>query len=428
MAIIKRDLDHVKPDILLCPPEGTLGATIARRSIKDIHATLHFHPKSKVLMLTAASSRPIVYEHGGTDHEDLELSYPDGKSCVMRRSQNFLRIGDYRFVLEFVARGQDRDGVNVASSSYRSLHPLPLFNPGPMAYSKTCWNVWLHDKIPNTSITAGVNIYTGEPVAVKRLQKKTALRPYTKRRLQVACQYDKKLEKRVLGVIDQIFYSTPLAKYSFGDMPWQEVKIENRHALFHQTLVGLAELHEKNIIHGNILPESLLILAEDKPATAANDQTLAWRAAISLNMQQAKKRNASVCVAPEVWETEKKEALDRTKLDIWALGASWLFAFTVPPKNTKMREQVYRGLQKTLDCYTDKGSITKPLAKLLRQMLAWEPHDRPSVTEALASDAWQTIKDEKQEEEDRRKRKRIEMIQGGNSGEKRVRVLSPDLD
>lgn len=104
------------------------------------------------------------------------------QTWVMRRSQNFIRFGDYRFVLEFISQGQDK--IKVGSSGYPGLHPSPSFKPDPLAYSKTSWNIWLQSKIPGTSIKAGVNIYTGEPVAVKQLKIKIASLPYTSSRLR----------------------------------------------------------------------------------------------------------------------------------------------------------------------------------------------------------------------------------------------------
>jgi hypothetical protein len=56
-------------------------------------------------------------------------------------------------------------------------------------------------------------------------------------------------------------------------------------------------------------------------------------------------------------------------------------------------------------------------------MLAWDPQDRPTVTEALASDAWQLVWTEKQKDEDKKKQKRKAKMQ--SDGAKRVRVLSP---
>lgn len=80
----------------------------------------------------------------------------------------------------------------------------------------------------------------------------------------------------------------PLAKNNFRDMPWVNLEFEKRLALFYQTIIGLAELHQQKIIHGNIFPESLLILTESRPTI--KDQFPPRRAVISLNMRKRKKK------------------------------------------------------------------------------------------------------------------------------------------
>ncbi|KAK1253082.1 hypothetical protein MKX08_004269 [Trichoderma sp. CBMAI-0020] len=336
----------------------------------------------------------------------------------MRREQNFIRFGDYRFVLEFV---KHEDKISV--QPYRGLHLPRTLGPTSTAYSKTSWNIWLHNRIPDSSVTSGVNIYTGEPVAVKHLPNKTTSMPYTRKRLQVARQYNESRDKGILGILDvwcehnisppcsadsrqsiddnsckRIFYSMPLAQNNFCDMPWAEVEFENRLTFFYQTLVGLAELHRQNIFHGNMLPESLLVFTE--PVPMAEGKSRPQRAVISLNMRRRKKEpEASVCVAPEIWESqsEQNKRLDETKLDIWGLAASWLYAFVIPPKQLKITKQTDGQLRASLDVQSD----------------------------ALADEVWKPIKDQQHDEEDSRKRKRADMMK---SEDKRVRVLSPDSD
>jgi serine/threonine protein kinase len=380
------------------------------------------------------------------DQEALVLRLPNRQSCVMRRSQNFIRFGDYHFVLEFV---EHEDKVSV--QPYRGLHLPRTLGRASTAYSKTSWNIWLHNRIPDTSVFSGVNIYTGEPVAIKHLPNRTALMPYTRNRLQIGRQYDESRDNDILGILDvwcehnisppcsanshqniddntckRTFYSMPLAMKSFYDMPWAEIEFEKRLPLLHHTLVGLAELHQQNIIHGNILPESLLIFT--KPGLMTKGKSPPERAVISLNMRKRKKQpGASICVAPEIWErqSERNEELDETKLDIWGLAASWLYAFIIPPKQFKITEQTYKRIRVSLDAQCKRGNIKEPLAKLLCRMLSWEPQDRPSAADAPTDEVWKPIRDQQQDEEDSRKRKRADMMK---SGDKRVRVLSPNLD
>jgi serine/threonine protein kinase len=296
---------------------------------------------------------------------------------------------------------------------------------------------------------SGVDIYTGCPVAVKKVEIKAKTRQHILRRLQVACQYKDKLHKGVLGVIDtwcghkpsppclfnkrsetvnrcrHVSYSMPLAEHDFLNMPWVKISTNTRLLYFYQTLTGLAELHRQDITHGNILPGSLLILADTKGDPTSDSRSLPKRAAISLYIRRLEKPNASVCVAPEVWKPE--EDLDESKADIWALAASWLFAFVRPPSNIKITQESYHTLQKTLDNQSKKGFIPDPFATLLRQMLAWDPQDRPSAADALANETWGPVLTHGRSLEDDRKRKRMEKMQNSSTHTRRVRVLSPDV-
>lgn len=456
-ALVEKGLCHCKPDILLCPPGRTPSSAAVRRFVKDIHATIHIHPRSGVLLLKTHSSRPIVYEQGDVDDGDLILDASARRNtCVLRRERNYLRFGRYRFVLEFVASDQSRKSLNSQLDEnlgccYGGLRPSQLLSFIPMSHSETSWNVWLHQKIPNSSIISGIDIYTGWPVAVKQLETRAKGRQHMRRRLQIASQYKDKLHKGVLGVIDvwcghkssspclfsrrseavdycrQTFYSVPLAEHDFLNMPWAKIDINTRLLYLFQTLEGLCEIHRQHITHGNILPESLLILADTKGEPLPGVNALPKRAAISLHIQPLGKRpSASVCVAPEVWKS--KENLDQPKADIWSLAASWLFAFVRPPSAIRITKESYHTLQKTLDSQSEKGFIQDPFATLLRQMLAWDPKDRPSAEEALANKAWVSVLAHGQSIADDRKRKRIEQTQIPFTQARRARVLSPDVN
>lgn len=369
----------------------------------------------------------------------------------MRRTQNVLEFGEYKFILEFTNQTQGKEDFKAKHKlKYPGLYPSPLRYSATMAHPRVSWKVWLHQQIPNTSVTSGVDIYTGEPVAVKQLEATVESQRYIRKRLRLAYQYKYKLNKGVLGILDMwrehgtsppclfsqrskspprckhIVYSSPLAKNNFADSLWPLIAIEERHSYFYQTLSGLSELHEHGIVHGSISPESLLLLAETL-ADASEDKS-SRRAAILLNMKQPEKHDPSICVAPELWQPEKRKGLDKTKVDIWALAASWLFAFLRPPKGTTITKDTYRILQSSLDEQVKQKFISEPLAELLRRMLAWDPKNRSSARAALIDKVWEPIVAQMKEAEGDRKRKRKEKMQVPDGADKRVRVLSPDSD
>ncbi|KAM0256148.1 hypothetical protein ACHAQJ_005125 [Trichoderma viride] len=472
-ALVDKGLGHTNLDILLCAPGATVASKTVRKRIKDIHASITFHPNSGVLMFRTFCDRPIIYEQGDIHDNDLTLGLDEwgkGMTCVLRRERNYFRFGPYRFLFKFETQTrQNYDKFTTymnekIKSDYHGLNPSRLFNfiPMPSPYHKTSWNVWLHHKIPTTYITTGVNIHTGQPVAVKKLWNRdiAKTRQHIIDRLQMGLQYKDTPDSGILGIIDiwcehqtsppclfnahnnemfdecrHTFYSMPLAGYNFLDLPWTKIAPQSIHlAYFHQTLSSLAELHGQDVVHGNIRPGSLLLLANTKHSSCTDAQALATKkAVISLSMSQVEKKMldaTSICIAPEVWQNRDRSIttdLDRTKLDIWALAASWLYAFLRPPSNFKVvTEHNHLQMQRQIDFRIKQISLSERFATLLRQMLAWEPQHRPSVVEALASDAWQPVWTEKQKKEDRKRRKRKAKMQ--SDGVKRVRVLSPDTE
>lgn len=137
-----------------------------------------------------------------------------------------------------------------------------------------------------------------------------------------------------------------------------------------------------------------------------------------------------ICIAPETWEKINSRSttdLDEAKLDIWALATSWLYTSMRPPDNFRIvTERDYLQMQGQVQYRIKRLSFLGPFAPLLNQMLAWEPEQRPSAAEALASTAWQPVWDEKRRREDKMKQKRKAKAQ--SDGTKRVRVLSPGTE
>jgi serine/threonine protein kinase len=452
-AMLEKGLVRSDPPVLLCPPGATPASKAVRKYIKDIHASISFHPNTGVLMLKTLCNRPIIYEKGDMHDNDLELrlsEWGNSMTCVLRRERNYIRIGPYRFLLEFNTQSLETYHGFIThlnqtiKSEYHGLVPSRLFNfiPTASSYNRTRWNIWLHQQIPTTEITTGVNIYTGQPVAIKKLRNKDT----SVDQLQMALQISEKKKSGILGIIDVwcdhqtsppcIFdsqghssrtgchythYSMPLASYNFLDLPWSKLPANKRLLYLHQTLSAVAELHNQNLVHGNIGPGSLLIMGDKLRLDPESLST--QKVVLSLSMRRVEKivsNRANVCVAPEVWQNGGATTdLDGTKLDIWAIASSWIYAFGTPPNRKIATKDDHTWLQGQVNRLSKLTSFTY----LLHKMLAWEPQDRPTVAEALASDAWHLVQTMKQEMEDEKKQKRKAEIQ--SDGAKRVRVLSP---
>ncbi|KAK3996020.1 putative serine threonine protein kinase [Cladorrhinum sp. PSN332] len=471
--LIEKGVACAKIDILLCPPGNTPGTKRARESIKSAHAVLLFHPESGVLVLRNVCSKPIIYQNGDADGEDLTIygGVKGRDSCVLFRERNCLQFGDYHFVLEFNLDPlshdrfrEQRDAILSFSHARPSRH-LALV---PTEDHLRCWDIRIHHLLSygahGSQIYCGVQLHTGKPVAVKKMRYKRDSQHRIRKELEVAslfsddhpgvhglisswcehgdsppCRLDKCESKEDH---EDVYYSMPLAEYDFESMPWAKLDFVERLSHFHQTLSGLVKLHEKDIYHGRIRPNSLLIMpdttstqpTERESSVPETTHHLPSKAVISpaISAQAYGKPSHAECwIAPEVW-TSTAETLCTSKTDIWALAASWLPAFVVVPSNVRINQRTYRVMMKTVDDQHEKGKISGAFRNLLLKMLAWEPAERPTAEEALAHDAWAPFLMERELRGERVRRERNKRIQdaklGAVGGIKKVRVLSPEVE
>lgn len=448
-----------KVDILLCPPGSSHGSKHARKSIKSIHAMLLFHPESGSLLLRNVCSLPIIYESGDVNGDDLTLrgGGPDS-SCVLLRQSNYLHFGEYDFILEFRLQPQDYNTFIAERNRLCQIRPATRLAPVPNEQHFTLWDVRVHGEISNRpfeSVHYGIHLHSGRPVAVKRIVYKAGRETGRRARaeLQVAST-SCGTSAGVLGMItswcghgesppcwierdgragrpqeddEDVFYSMPLAESDFEALTsaqWRKLGDSTRLGYFYQTLSGLDKIHSRGFIHGRIRPKSLMIISypgHRPPTKAAITSAICTR-------NYGLPDHTGYWVAPEVW-TSSKETCYSSKADVWALAASWLHAFLIPPAGlVRVNEGFYRGIVKSLEERCRLRSISEPLRDLLLSMLAWDPNDRPSAEEALQHTAWEPVRRWEQERDDRRRREREEVVRGPADGAKKVRLLSPEKD
>ncbi|KAK4231492.1 putative serine threonine protein kinase [Podospora fimiseda] len=470
--LIEKGVACAKIDILLCPLGNTPGTKRARESIKSAHAVLFFHPESGVLVLRNVCSKPIIYQNGDADGEDLTIygGVKGRDSCVLFRERNCLQFGDYHFVLEFNLDPlnhdrfrEQRDAILSFSHGRPSRH-LALV---PTEEHIRCWDIRIHHLLSygahGSQVYCGVQLHTGKPVAVKKMRYKRDSQHRIRKELEVAslfsdsdsgvhgliaswcehgdsppCRLDKCVSKEDH---EDVYYSMPLAEYDFESMPWAQLDFVERLGYFYQTLSGLIKLHKKEIYHGRIRPISLLIMPETSPLPTERESSalkpshhLPAKAVISPAVSPkpyGKPSHPECWVAPEVY-TSTAETPCTTKMDIWALAASWLPAFVVVPSNVKINQRTYRVMIKTVEDQHQKAKITGAFRNLLLKMLAWDPEERPTGEEALAHDAWAPFLMQKELHGERMRRERNKRIQdaklGAIEGVKKVRVLSPEVE
>ncbi|KAF3768447.1 hypothetical protein M406DRAFT_336913 [Cryphonectria parasitica EP155] len=379
-----------KVDILLCPPGSSHSSKHARKSIKSIHAILLFHPESESLLLRNVCSLPIIYESGDVNGDDLTLrgGGPDS-SCVLLRQSNHLHFGEYNFILEFNLQSQDYNTFTAERNRLCQIRPATRLGPVPNEQHFTLWDVRVHGEISNRlpeSVHYGIQLHSGRPVAVKRIVYKVGRETGRRARaeLQVAST-SCGTSDGVLGMITswcEHGESPPCWIEKEMDWLWRKLGDSTRLGYLHQTLSGLNKIHSRGFIHGRIRPKSLMI---------------------------------DIGSPPEVW-TSSKETCYSSKADVWALAASWLRAFLIPPADLWRKGaaySVYTSLY--IACYLS--------------MLAWEPDNRPSAEEALQHTAWEPLRRREQQRDDCRRRQREEeVMRGPADGAKKVRLLSPEKE
>lgn len=316
---------------------------------------------------------------------------------------------------------------------------------------------------------SGIRLHTGEPVLLRRIH----YNPDTQRRVQnelrVTAMFDAAACSGVLGMLGQawcehgtsppcqiesegpaedVYYATQLTEYHFLSMPWSKLGmgLDVRLDHFHQTLKGLGELHGKGLIHGQLRPESLVLvptqgnpqegnlnrklpplshdlaLPPSPPMTAAISD-LDWAKA-SL-YRDNKPNSAGAWVAPEVW-TSSAKAPYTNKADIWSLAMSWLLTYVQIPADVKITRANFGKIQTTVKSILKKGHITKPFCDLFLSMLAWDPVDRPSIQDILANEVWMDLQRGRESEQEMARMEREEKLR--DLGLKRVRVLSPEAE
>ncbi|KAI1191942.1 kinase-like domain-containing protein [Nemania serpens] len=462
-------------DLLICPPGRSVGSRVARESIGSVHAILQIHAASGALLLRSTCKKPIIYMRGRTD--DGHLTLHGGDSCLLFHQHNHLRFGEYEFVLSFsLDTPEDRDDFR-AQRNRLLLHnhgqwPSQHLDLFPSTSHTISFDVSIHRMLSQHTgrcTYSGIRLHTGEPVLLRRIHFDPGTQRWVRNELRVAAMFDATACSGVLGMLGQawcehgmsppcqiesespaedVYYATQLAEYHFLSMPWSKLGmgLDVRLDYFHQTLKGLDELHDKGLIHGQLRPESLVLvptqenhqggnlnqklspLSHDSPPyppmTAAISD-LGWAKA-SL-YRDSKPYNTGAWVAPEVW-ISSTEAPYTNKADIWGLAMSWLPAYVQIPADVKLTRTNFGKIQATVKSVFKKGHITKPFCDLLLSMLAWDPDDRPSIQDILANKVWIDLQRRKESEQEMTRMERERRLRDIGPDAKKVRVLSPQAE
>ncbi|KAI1195114.1 kinase-like domain-containing protein [Nemania serpens] len=471
----KKGVPCCEVDLLICPPGHSVGSKVARESIGSSHAILQIHAASGAFQLRSTCQKPIIYLRGCADGGHLTLY--GGDSCLLFHQDNHLRFGDYEFVLSFSLdspkdhddfRAQRNKRFLCSYGQWPSRHLDVVPSPSHTISSDVSVHRILSQHTGRYTYS-GIRLHTGEPVLLRRIH----CNPDTQRRVQnelrVTAMFDATACSGVLGMLGQawcehgtsppcqieseapdedVYYVTQLVEYHFLSMPWlmSGMGLDVRLDYFHQTLKGLGQLHDKGFIHGQLRPESLVLVPTQEnyqegslnrelppfsddltlppypPMTAAISD-LGW-AKVSL-CRDDKPNTAGAWVAPEVW-TSSARAPYTNKADIWGLAMSWLPTYVQIPADVKITRANFGSIQATVKNEFKKGYLTKPFCNLVLSMLAWDPDDRPSIQDILTNEVWTDIQNRKESEQEMARMERERKLRDLGPNAKKVRVLSPE--
>ncbi|GAP89017.1 putative serine threonine protein kinase [Rosellinia necatrix] len=464
-------------DLLICPPGRSAGSRVARQSIGSVHAILQIHAASGALLLRNACKKPIIYMRGQTDGRHLTLH--GGDSCLLFHQHNHIRFGDYEFVLSFsLDTPKDRDDFRAQRDSLL-LHsygqwPSQHLDLVPSSSHTISSDVSIHRMLSRDTGRykySGIRLHTGEPVLLRRIHCNPGTQRQVQDELRMTAMFDTADFSGVLSMLgkawcehgisppcqiesetpaEDVYYASQLAEYHFLSMPWSKLGmgLDVRLDYFHQTLKGLGELHNKGLIHGQLRPESLVLVpTQENPQEGSMNREIPplshdlelppyppMTAAISdLHWAKAslyrddKPDSAGAWVAPEVW-TSSAKAPYTNKADIWGLAMSWLPTFVQIPADVKMTRANFGKIQATVKSVLKKGHITKPFCNLVLSMLAWDPDDRPSIRDVLANEVWVDLQRRKESEQEMVRMEREKRLQDPGPNAKKVRLLSPEAE
>jgi serine/threonine protein kinase len=426
----------------------------ARQHLNDIHGCFFLHPTSGAWMFKNLSREHRVTYIGGNGSCDDVLGY--NRTAVLWQLQNRLHVGPYHYQFQFMATTDYRDQAPPGTSPlvahegrYRAVRDAFIaknpnavaisqyLNPLPRSTNQRFRDYVLHDNIAvssrlSTRVQAGVDVYTGEPVALKFLAYSDAMPSDVVSQLRHHIMTMFHFNDQPIGILPLVKFkidhthqqsrvmsthiAMPLALDDFGSFDFTTILHTTHLRLFHHTLQGLAIIHERGFIHGGIKPGHLLICSinPSSPSAAICDFGNSIRDSSSANRDTIRPAHA---VAPEVWTATDEKPYTNLS-DVWSLAYSWLWTL-IPPgasvpgfEDEPPHPDYFYGVWKAdvrglvtvkrhaaIMAFIDEAvnlafsthdadGVRNEFKILLKQMLAWDPDARVSAASALESPIW----------------------------------------
>ncbi|KAG2041373.1 kinase-like domain-containing protein [Suillus americanus] len=149
---------------------------------------------------------------------------------------------------------------------------------------------------------------------------------------------------------------------------------------------GLNYLHSKNVVHGDLHPENVLIDGSGNPClTDFGLATVEGEVELQLNTTTAERSFNARWRAPEVIGIERGPERPNFKSDIYSFGGVMFFIFSgdMPWKEKNSIQICITLSNKTV--HARPKNILDDQWTLIRQCWSWEPGNRPSAADVLVS-------------------------------------------
>jgi serine/threonine protein kinase len=193
---------------------------------------------------------------------------------------------------------------------------------------------------------------------------------------------------------EKFYIFMPQAQSNFTVMFWANQKILRTIKLhwLKEVLEGIKELHAMGIIHRDIRPKNMLIMS-NKPARAS---------LCDFGKAVKAERPHSTCIgpihtlAPEVWSGRSYN----NKIDMWAYGFALAEILGYRPKSSRITKAIHSEILELLHQFRVQAAEDARIIDLILNLLAWDPEDRITASQALHHECWIPIEQVEEDHKD----------------------------
>lgn len=162
-----------------------------------------------------------------------------------------------------------------------------------------------------------------------------------------------------------------------------------------EPLEGIRTLHAMGIMHRDIRPKNMLLLSTEPPRASLCD----YGKAVEVENSAITTIGPMATLAPEVW-TVSRDGPYTKKIDMWAYGYAIAEILGYSTRdNTPISYNRHVRILSMLRTHCEKAPEDEHLVELVSMLLEWKPEKRSSANEALEHKCWNSIIQERKNDE-----------------------------